>query len=183
MGTGALALKSKQPKKELAGKRGGRPQPARRESQGDTYRKKARKVATKLPDVTVCPSCNAIFRGGRWRWGAVAKPTGTRKETCPACQRIRDKYPAGEIALRGEFARAHRDEILDMIRNLEAREKKAHPLNRLMEIREDGDSVVLTTTDVHLAHAIGVALFHAYRGTLHAPWAEEGDLLRVSWER
>jgi hypothetical protein len=69
------------------------------------------------------------------------------------------------------------------VRNLETREKAKHPLNRLMEIRELGDSVVITTTDVHLAHGIGTALFHAYRGTLHAPWAEEGDLLRVTWER
>lgn len=176
-------MKSKQPKKELAGKRGGRPQPARREAQGDTYRKKVKKVATKLPDVTVCPDCKAIFRGGRWRWATVAKPTGTRREVCPACQRIRDKYPAGELTLRGEFARSHREEVLGVVRNLEAKEKAAHPLNRLMEIRDEGSAIVVTTTDVHLAHAIGVALFKSYRGTLHAPWAQEGDLLRVSWER
>jgi hypothetical protein len=176
-------LKSKQPKKELAGKRGGRPQPARREAQGDTYRKKAKKVAKKLPDVTVCPECKAIFRGGRWRWARVARPTGSLRELCPACQRIRDKYPAGEVTLLGEFARTHREEVLGVVRNLEAKEKAAHPLNRLMEIRDEGDVVVVTTTDVHLAHGIGVALFHAYRGTLHAPWAQEGDLLRVRWER
>ena len=176
-------MKSKQPKKELAGKRGGRPQPARREAQGDTYRKKVKKVATKLPDVTVCPDCKAVFRRGRWRWAAVAKPTGTRREVCPACQRIRDKYPAGELTLCGEFARSHREEVLGIVRNLEAKEKAAHPLNRLMEIRDAGDAIVVTTTDVHLAHAIGAALFKSYRGTLHAPWAQEGDLLRVSWER
>jgi NMD protein affecting ribosome stability and mRNA decay len=176
-------LKSKQPKKELAGRRGGRPQPARREAQGDTYRKKTKKVEKKLPDVTVCTGCKAVFRGGRWRWAREAKPTGTRRELCPACQRIRDKYPAGEVTLRGEFARAHREEILGVVRNLEAKEKAAHPQNRLMEIRAEGDTVMVTTTDVHLAHSIGVALFHAYRGTLHAPWAQKGDLLRVSWER
>lgn len=176
-------MKSKQPKKKLAGKRGGRPQATRLEKQGDTYRKKAKKVATKLPDVTVCPECKAIYRGGRWRWARVAKPTGTRRELCPACQRIRDKYPAGEVTLLGEFARTHREEVIGVVRNLEAKEKAAHPLNRLMEIRDEGDALVVTTTDVHLAHAIGVALFHAYRGTLHAPWAQEGDLLRVRWER
>jgi hypothetical protein len=176
-------MKSKQPKKVLAGKRGGRPQPTRREPQGDTYRKKSKKVATKLPDVTVCPDCKAVFRSGRWRWAKVARPTGTRRELCPACQRIRDHYPAGEVTLSGQFAGAHRDELLGLVRNLESKEKAAHPLNRLMEIREEGGALVVTTTDVHLAHAIGVALFHAYRGTLHAPWAEEGDLLRVRWER
>lgn len=176
-------MKSKQPKKKLAGKRGGRLQPSRLEVQGDSYRKKVKKVGKKLADVTVCPDCRAIFRGGRWKWARVAKPTGSRSEVCPACQRIRDKYPAGEVTLRGDFLHAHRDEILAVIRNLEAKEKAGRPLNRLMEIRDEGDTVVVTTTDVHLAHAIGVALFNAYRGALHAPWAEEGDLLRVSWER
>ncbi len=176
-------MKSKQPKKKLAGKRGGRPQPARREAQGDTYRKKVKKVETKLPDVTVCPDCKAIFRAGRWRWASVARPTGTRRELCPACQRTKDGFPAGEVTIRGEFATIHRDEILSTIRNLEAKEKSTRPLNRLMEIRDDGDSVVITTTDVHLAHAIGVALFNAYRGALRAPWVEKGDLLRVNWER
>jgi hypothetical protein len=153
------------------------------ERQGDTYRRKIRKVEAKLPDVTACPDCGAIFRHGRWRWAEVPRPTGTHEERCPACRRIRDGYPAGEVTIRGEFARAHRDEVLARVRNLEQKERTKRPLNRLMDVRESGDVVVVTTTDVHLAHAIGSALFQAYRGTLHAPWAEEGDLLRVSWER
>jgi NMD protein affecting ribosome stability and mRNA decay len=176
-------LKSRQPKKEKAGRRGGRMLATRGERQGDTYRRKSRKVEVKLPDVTVCPGCEAVFRGGRWRWPKLAGPSGTRRETCPACRRIRDRYPAGEVTLRGEFARAHREELLARVRNLELKEKSKRPLNRLMEIRDTGDALVVTTTDVHLAHAIGAALFQAYRGSLHAPWAEEGDLLRVSWER
>jgi hypothetical protein len=176
-------LKSRQPKKETAGRRGGRPQTTRLDPQGDTYRRKIRKVEAKLPDVTACPDCGAVFRHGRWRSAEVKRPSGTRRERCPACKRIHDAYPAGEVTIRGEFARAHRAEVLARVRNLEEKERAKRPLNRLMAIRESGDEVVVTTTDIHLAHAIGTALFQAYRGTLHAPWAEEGDLLRVSWER
>jgi len=176
-------LKSRQPKKEKAGRRGGRLHATRLERQGDPYRRKLRKVEVKLPDLTVCPDCAAVFRQGRWRWPKLERPSAARRELCPACRRIRDAYPAGEVTIRGDFARAHREELLARVRNLEAREKSRRPLNRLMEIRDSGDSLVVTTTDVHLAHAIGSALFQAYRGTLHAPWAEEGDLLRVSWER
>jgi NMD protein affecting ribosome stability and mRNA decay len=176
-------LKSRQPKKEKAGQRGGRMQPARLDRQGDTYRRKLGKVAAKLPDVTACPDCGAVFRHGRWRWPEVARSKGTRRETCPACKRIHDGYPAGEVTIRGDFARAHRAELIGRVKNLEEKERAKRPLNRLMAIRESADAVVVTTTDVHLAHAIGSALFQAYRGTLHAPWAEEGDLLRVSWER
>jgi NMD protein affecting ribosome stability and mRNA decay len=178
-----VVLKSRQPKKEKAGQRGGRITATRGERQGDTYRRKVQKVEVKAPDLTVCPDCKAVFRGGRWRWAAVARPSGTRREVCPACRRIRDGYPAGEVTIRGEFARAHRDELVARVRNLERKEKSRRPLNRLMEIREVDDALVVTTTDTHLAHAIGSALFQSYRGTLHSPWAEEGDLLRVSWER
>lgn len=176
-------MKSKQPKKEKAAKRGGRPQPPRGERQGDTYRHKAKKVEKKLPDTVVCPECDVVFHRGRWQWAPAAKRSGAKRDLCPACQRIRDKYPAGEVTLSGPFVLEHREELLGRIRNLEAKEKAEHPLNRLVEIRREGDALVVTTTDVHLAHAIGTSLFQAYRGTLHAPWAEEGDLLRLSWER
>ena len=176
-------MKSRQPKKERAGRSGGRLLASRSERQGDTYRRKVKKVEVKLPDLTLCPDCGAEFRAGRWRWAKAARRRGAKHDTCPACRRIRDRYPAGEITLRGEFARTHRAELLALVHNLEAKEKARHPLKRLMEAREAGDALVITTTDVHLAHGIGAALFHAYRGTLHAPWAEEGDLLRVTWER
>jgi len=69
------------------------------------------------------------------------------------------------------------------LRHLPGRTGHPECPERLMAIRDEGDAIVVTTTDVHLAHAIGAALFKSYRGTLHAPWAQEGDLLRVSWER
>lgn len=176
-------MKSKQPKKEKAGTRGGRPQPARSEAQGDTYRSKRSGVEAKLATATVCSECGAVYDDGRWHWGPVAKPTGERRAVCPACHRIRDGYPAGEVRISGDFARAHRDEILARIRHVEAREKAEHPLQRLMDVRDEGEGLLVTTTDVHLAHAIGRALQDAFKGELHAPWQEKGDLLRVSWAR
>ena len=176
-------MKSKQPKKEKAGKRGGRPQPARNERQGDTYRAKKKKVQVKLPDTTVCSQCKAVFRDGRWRWSTLPPAVGRSRLLCPACQRIRDGYPAGEVHIAGEFARAHREEVLGRVRHIEEREKAERPLNRLMEIRDQGDEVVVTTTDIHLAHAIGKALHDSFKGELVAPWSEEGDLLRVRWTR
>ncbi|MFI5315312.1 MAG: BCAM0308 family protein [Myxococcota bacterium] len=173
---------SKQPKEKKAGKRGGRPQATRDEHQGDTYRKKNKHVEVKLSEPTTCSRCKAVYREGRWTWSSVPNPSGS-PTLCPACERIRDGYPAGEVHISGEFARAHRDEILARVRHVEEREKAEHPLQRLMEIREQGDALVVTTTDVHLAHALGTALHDAFKGELHAPWAEKGDLMRVRWSR
>jgi hypothetical protein len=175
-------MKNKPPKKEKAGQRGGRRQPTRLEKKTDPYRHRNKHVETKLAEPTVCSGCKAIYHEGRWLWGDVADPTG-HPTLCPACERIRDKQPAGEVRISGEFALAHRDEILARARHVEQREKAEHPLQRIIEVRDDRDEIVVTTTDVHVAHAIGAALHAAFKGELQAPWAEKGELLRVRWSR
>jgi hypothetical protein len=102
---------------------------------------------------------------------------------CPACERIRDRRPAGEVRIAGEFAVAHRDEILARARHLEEREKREHPLQRIMAVTDEGAELVVTTTDPHLAHGIGNALHDAFKGELDAPWEEKGEFASVRWRR
>jgi NMD protein affecting ribosome stability and mRNA decay len=135
----------------------------------------------KWPEPTCCPDCGAIFHRGRWQWGPA--PTDAAAHLCPACQRIRDHLPAGQLTLSGDFYGAHRDEILHLVRHVEAKERAEHPLERIMNIAENDDRTVVTFTDTHLAHAIGGALRHAYHGDLDSQWTDEGDLLRVAWRR
>ena len=73
----------------------------RRQTAQDIYGLQA-----KLADPTACPSCGAIYRAGRWSWGSA--PVEAERVECPACRRIADKYPAGILSIRGEFAAAHR---------------------------------------------------------------------------
>jgi hypothetical protein len=59
-------------------------------------------------------------------------------------------------------------------------------MQRIMKIVNQGngtESVLITTTDIHLARGIGDALHHAYRGKLDFHYNPEQTLLRVSWER
>jgi hypothetical protein len=46
-----------------------------------------------------------------------------------------------------------------------------------------GDSVVITTTDVHLPRRIGHALEAAWGGTLKTQYDEAGYFARIGWER
>lgn len=135
----------------------------------------------KWPEPTACPGCGAIFHHGRWQWGPA--PGGAAQHLCPACQRVRDRVPAGQLTLSGEFFRAHREEIMHLVRNAEAKARAEHPLERLMDIREEAGETVVTFTDAHLVHGIGEALRHAYQGSLDAHYTDEGDLLRVAWRR
>lgn len=108
---------------------------------------------------------------------------GAEQHLCPGCQRTHDHVPAGQLTLSGEFFSAHREEILHLVRNTEAKARAEHPLERIMGIEEEADRAVITLTDTHLAHGIGEALHHAYQGELSSHYTDEDGLLRVSWTR
>ena len=135
----------------------------------------------KLPDPTACPKCGALYRKGRWTWGAA--PADAHRTECPACRRIADAYPAGIVRLTGAFAKTHAEEIRSLVRHVEEREKKEHALKRIMAVESDGDALVVTTTDEHLARGIGEAVKHAYQGELDYSFSEAENVLRVEWKR
>lgn len=142
----------------------------------DTY-----KLTHKLAEPTVCKDCGAVYQQGRWQW--AARPTGAQEVTCPACQRMRDHYPAGYVVIEGPYFTAHRTELMNLLRHREEREKAEHPLARIMAIEETAEGVVVTTTDLHLARDLGEALHHAHKGELDFHYNEDEQLLRVHWRR
>ena len=130
---------------------------------------------------STCPSCQAVFQDGRWQWGRAIE--GAHALVCPSCQRIADGLPAGILVLSGGFHLAHRVEILGLIRHIEEREAKHHPLKRIMQVSETGDELEVTTCDASLARSIGDALHHAYQGELDYHYSDGGNVLRVQWRR
>ena len=140
------------------------------------------KTKSKLPEPTVCPNCYAVFKEGRWQW-ADSWPIDAHKQTCQACHRANDGYPAGIVTVSGSFAVSHRTEILNLARHQEQQENREHPLHRIMEIEERPDSIVIKTTDIHLPHAIGEALHRAYKGSLDLRYTEESYFVDVKWSR
>ncbi|MDE1943670.1 MAG: ATPase [Betaproteobacteria bacterium] len=139
------------------------------------------KLRGKLPEPTVCPSCGAVFRQGRWQW--LETVPGANEHVCPACLRIQDHFPAGYVFISGGFASSHQNELLQIIHNEEAHQKAEHPLKRIMAIKSEEGGVLVTTTDIHLARGIGEALHRAYQGTLTFHYNPEQFLLRVRWDR
>jgi NMD protein affecting ribosome stability and mRNA decay len=146
------------------------------EHEHDTY-----KLRGKLPEPTVCPQCGAVFHKGRWEW--AARPADAHEETCPACHRIHDEFPAGYVHLAGGFFSAHADEVTQLVRNEAEREGQDHPLERVMAIKPEDGGQLVTTTSIHLARRLGEALHHAYQGELEFHYNEGEKLLRVHWRR
>jgi hypothetical protein len=94
-----------------------------------------------------------------------------------------DRVPAAFLTLRGEFLDSHKDEIINLIHNYESREKREHPLKRIMGREEQADGTVITFTDAHLARGIGEALHNAYEGEIDYQYTKEDIMLRVTWTR
>jgi hypothetical protein len=128
----------------------------------------------------VCPVCNAVFQDGHWQW-LDSWPLDARKETCQACLRTRDNYPAGSVLMQGDFVRSHREEVLHLARNQERGERARHPLHRILKVAEHPAAVEVTTTDIHLPKRIGQALQRAYKGSLAVHYDVEGCFVRVRW--
>lgn len=130
-----------------------------------------------------CSGCGANFSAGRWSWKALDAGATPQAVTCPACQRIADKAAGGTVILSGTFVQAHREEILNLIRNIEEQERQEHALERLIGIADEDDAVVVTTTGMHLANRIGHALDSAYDGTTRYTYSDDKTHLDVDWER
>lgn len=147
-----------------------------RELEHDPYHSKR-----KIPEPNVCPDCGVVFHHGRWEWGEA--PADAHEHLCPACQRVHDRVPAAYLTLRGDFLAEHKQEILDMIHNYAAHERREHPLKRIMDIEDQDGETVVTFTEAHLAHGLGEALKHAYKGETEFEYTKGDTMLRVFWER
>lgn len=138
-------------------------------------------VRAKPPGPARCTQCGAIYDRGRWSWGAAAPQA--HAATCPACRRIADACPAGEVCIDGAFARAHRDEIISLARHCLKQESAEHALSRLMGIADTDGALRITTTDIHLPRVIAHALERAFKTKAEIRYDDSAHFVRVDWTR
>lgn len=135
----------------------------------------------KLPEPTRCPVCSAVFEAGRWAWDTA--PDDANEAICPACRRIRERVPAGFLSITGEFFGEHREEILNLIHNVEELQKNQRPMERIMSEKPTDEGLELEFTDPHLTRAVTNALHNAYGGDAQFTYIDQEVLVRASWHR
>jgi NMD protein affecting ribosome stability and mRNA decay len=141
-----------------------------------------------LKEPALCDSCHALYRNKRWyldpeAWTAAANDPEAHRVTCPACQKIAERYPEGVVTLRGGYLWEHEEEIRNILKNEENKAMAKNPLERIIRMDREGEELVIETTEEKLAEHLGRVLYRAHHGELNISWDQDHDLCRVTWER
>ena len=136
-----------------------------------------------------CRGCGSIYYRRRW----TLKPPqevldlthsseDVRFVLCPACRKLHDHYPSGELRLVGVPVDEKR-EILRLLRNEEERAREKNPLERIMRIETDRDEWKVETTTEKLAQRLGRCVRKARGGKVVFKWSHNRKFARVLWQK
>ena len=141
-----------------------------------------------LKEPAVCQTCQAIYRQKRWQLDPaeathLAADPNVTWVTCPACQKVAERYPEGILTLRGSYLWNHEAEIRNILDNTVARFSARNPLERIIRMERTEDALVIETTDNKLAEQLGRSLQKSHSGELQIDWQGTPVVCRVQWER
>ncbi len=135
--------------------------------------------------VIQCSGCGAFHHRRHW---SLTLPAGFSSQIqshfvlCPACRKIKDRFPGGELTLRGVEA-GNRGEIAKILRNEESRAREKNPLERIMRMDAANGGWRIETTTEKLAQRLGRSIKKARGGKLVYKWTHNGKFVRVLWEK
>jgi hypothetical protein len=132
-----------------------------------------------------CTGCGAFYQRRHWtltRPDAFEQPIQFHTVYCPACRKIKDNYPGGELKLLG-LAPDEKREIARILRNEEARARTKNPLERIMRLHESNGSWKVDTTTEKLAQRLGRSIKKARGGKVAYKWAHNRKFVRVVWQK
>jgi len=75
------------------------------------------------------------------------------------------------------------NDILNTIKHIETRSRVKNPLGRIMEIREEKNTLTVATTEDKLAQKTREGDNQGPSGELHYRWNHEESFVRVTWSR
>ena len=136
-----------------------------------------------------CRGCGSVYYRRRWTL-TPGLEVGNRAESgerirsvlCPACRKIHDHFPGGELRLIG-IALGEKEEILRLLRNEEKRAREKNPLERIMRVTMENGGLKAETTTEKLAQRLGRSLRKARGGKVSYKWSHNNKYARVVWEK
>ncbi len=141
-----------------------------------------------MKEPAICQTCQSVYRQKRWQLdppaaSQLADDPATQWVTCPACQKVAERYPEGILTLRGSYLWNHEQEIRNILDNAVARFSSRNPLERIIRVQRSDDALIIETTANKLAEQLGRSLQKAHSGALQIDWQGTPVVCRVQWER
>ena len=134
-------------------------------------------------EIIQCSGCGAFYHRRHWTLVSPAgfnPPVHVHPIYCPACRKIKERCPSGEVDLLGVGA-GDRGEVLRILRNEERRAREKNPLERIMRLEGTREGWKVETTTEKLAQRLGRALCKARGGKVAYRWSHNNKFLRVLW--
>lgn len=134
-----------------------------------------------------CTGCHAIEVAGRWRWSAACDEAPglscviSRAVLCPACRRCREHEAAGTVLLEMTPSSQSEACLREIVHAESRRMVEDDPMQRVIDIQRQENGLLVTTTTIELARAIGEAVQRTMRGHLEMHYQKPARELRVRW--
>jgi hypothetical protein len=132
---------------------------------------------------TRCPQCHLQFQDGMWKRATSGGEGDLPSKLCPACVQIRNGQVGGIVEFTGSFAGVHRQELLNRIRNVEKMTQEERPLERIIQVKEGKEGIVVSATTEHLVARIGKSIQRDFGGVLNLRYAPEDKFAYAHWHR
>ena len=136
-----------------------------------------------------CKGCGVVYYRRRWTLtppGEIRDLAefghGVRSIFCPACRKISDHYPFGELRVAGASPQETL-ELFRLLRNEEERAREKNPLERIMRIEASQGGWRIETTTEKLAQRLGRSLRKARGGRVNYKWSHNNKFVRVFWQK
>lgn len=136
-------------------------------------------------EIIQCAGCGAFYHRRHWTLTApagITLPIHTHPIYCPACNKIKEHRPSGELDLAGVTV-GDRGELLRILRNEERRAREKNPLERIMRVQATNDRWKVETTTEKLAQRLGRSLHKARGGRIEYKWSHNNKFVRVLWDK
>jgi hypothetical protein len=136
-------------------------------------------------EIIQCSGCGAFYYRRHWtltRPNGFNTPVHAHPVFCPACRKIRERFPSGELQLLG-VEPVEKREIVRLLRNEEERARQKNPLERIMHLSELNEQWKVETTTEKLAQRLGRSIKKARGGKLKYKWGHNNKFVRVVWQK
>jgi hypothetical protein len=138
-----------------------------------------------LKEPVQCAGCGAFYYHRRWTLTLPREfrgPLRFHRIYCPACRKIKEQYPSGELQLM-DIDGAERGDIARILRNEEERAREKNPLERIMRVEAANGNWRIETTTEKLAQRLGRSIKKARGGELIYKWSHNNKFVRVFWQK